>query len=286
IELDTYGLDASKIEEKISPRTKAIILHHLYGIVCRDYSAILEIAHKHHLRVIEDCAQATGAIFKDRKVGNLGDLAFYSSEQSKVFCTVVGGLATTNDHTLGQRLQEFYRSAPYPGEDRIEQILQNVIINYYSYRSKYRWITRDLVSMSKGDRVLISTTREEEHGGKPVDHGCRLPPPLAALGLNQLAKLDKKNDMRRAKAREWDEWCENNGYKKPLIIAGSRPIYLRYPVMVEKEKKSDLRWAYMELGIIPGVWFISNVHPSDMIVRGCPNADLAVERCINLPTLE
>jgi hypothetical protein len=137
-----------------------------------------------------------------------------------------------------------------------------------------------------GDRILISTTEEEEHGGKPVDYGRKMPLPLAELGLNQLKKLDDYNEMRRIKAGEWDGWCDDKGYRKPMIIADTSPIYLRYPVMVEKEKKDDLRWAYMDLGIIPGVWFKSNIHPSDMIVRGCPNADLAVERCINLPTLE
>lgn len=69
------------------------MLHHLYGLVCRDYELILQIAKEYDLWVIEDCAHATGAEYKGRKVGNYGHVAFYSSEQSKVFTTIQGGMA-------------------------------------------------------------------------------------------------------------------------------------------------------------------------------------------------
>ena len=85
IELDTYGADVSQIESKITPKTRAILLHHLYGIVCRDYEAIIDLAKRHDLKVIEDCAHTTGAEYQGRKVGNLGDVAIYSSEKSKIF---------------------------------------------------------------------------------------------------------------------------------------------------------------------------------------------------------
>ena len=75
IELDTYGLDAALIEDKITSKTRALLLPHHYGLVCRDYEKIIEIAHKHRLYVIEDCCHGTGAEFKKRKIGNLGDLA-------------------------------------------------------------------------------------------------------------------------------------------------------------------------------------------------------------------
>lgn len=108
IELDTYGLDVSQIENKITNKTKAILIQHLYGLVCRDYEAIIDLATHHGLKVIEDCAHCTGAEYKGKKVGNLGDVAFYSSEQSKVFNTIQGGVAVTNNDLLAQRLRVFY----------------------------------------------------------------------------------------------------------------------------------------------------------------------------------
>jgi len=68
-----------------------------------------------------------------------------------------------------------------------------------------------------------------------------------------------------------------------MIIQNSIPVYLRYPVMVEPEKKSDTSWAYEELDVSLGVWFESNIHPADWPVEECPNADKAVKQCINFP---
>ncbi|MCD4676664.1 MAG: aminotransferase class I/II-fold pyridoxal phosphate-dependent enzyme [Desulfobacula sp.] len=285
IELDTYGLDTSLIEEKITPKTKAILLHHLYGLVCRDYEKIIEIARKHKLYVVEDCSQSTGAAFKNRKIGNFGDVAIYSSEQSKVFTTIQGGMAVTNDDLLAERLKDYYGQASYPGARLIDKQLHSVIINYYSYKDPQRWWKRDLIRLLYSDKIIISTTKEEEQGIKPTYYGCKMPSPIAAIGLNQLKKIDHYNEQRRQTAKKWDEWCENNGYKKPLIIQNSISVYLRYPVVVETEKKSDTSWAYKKLGITLGVWFVSNIHPATWQVDGCPNANKAVKRCINFPTI-
>ena len=285
IELDTYGLDASLIEEKITQKTKAILLHHLYGLVCRDYEKIVQIARKHGLYVIEDCSPSTGAVFKNRKVGNLGDVAIYSSEQSKVLTTIQGGMATTNNALLAERLKEYYDQASYPHAELIDKQLHNVIINYYSYKDPKRWWKGDLIRLLHMDKIIISTTKEEEQGIKPAYYGSKMPSPIAAIGLNQLKKIDGYNKRRRETSRKWDEWCENNGYKKPLVIPKSVPVYLRYPVIVEPEKKSDTSWAFKELGITLGVWFVSNIHPTSWPIDGCPNADSAVKACVNFPTL-
>lgn len=283
IELDTYGLDASLIEEKITPKTKVILLHHLYGLVCRDYVKIIKIARKHNLYVIEDCAPSTGAVFKNRKVGNLGDVAIYSTEQSKVFTTIQGGMATTNNDLFAGRLKKYYNQASYPDEELIDKQLHSIIINYYSYKDPQRWWKGELVRLLYRDKTIVSTTREEEQGIKPAYYGRKMPSPIAAIGLNQLKKIDNYNQRRRQTAKKWNSWCNSHGYKKPVIVQNSIPVYLRYPVIVEPEKKKDTSWAYRELGIYIGVWFVSNIHPSTMRVNGCPNADRAVKQCINFP---
>lgn len=253
IELDTYVLDSSLIEEKITPNTKVILLQHLYGLVCRDYEKIIEIARRHRLYVIEDCSPSTGAVFKNRKVGNLGDVAIYSSEQSKIFTTIQGGMAVTNNNLLAKRLKEYYDQASYPNVKLIDKQLHSVIINYYFYKDPKRWWKGDLIHFLYKDKIIISTTKEEEQGIKPIYYGCKMPSTIAAIGLNQLKKIDYYNQKRRQTARKWDRWCDSHGYKKPVIMPDSIPVYLRYPVMVEPEKKEDTSWAYKELGISLGV---------------------------------
>jgi dTDP-4-amino-4,6-dideoxygalactose transaminase len=98
----TYNLDPARIEQAITPRTRAVMPVHLYG-QSADMDAILEIARKHHLKVIEDNAQAHGARFKGRKTGSLGDAAatsFYPGKNLGAFSD--GGAVTTNDDALAE----------------------------------------------------------------------------------------------------------------------------------------------------------------------------------------
>lgn len=76
-DLQTYNIDVNRIEEKITKKTKAIMPVHLYGLPC-DLDAIMTIAKKYDLLIIEDCAQAHGAMYKGRKVGTFGDAAGFS----------------------------------------------------------------------------------------------------------------------------------------------------------------------------------------------------------------
>lgn len=285
IELDTYGLDVSQIEEKITRKTKVILLHHLYGLVCRDYEAILGLALAHNLKVIEDCAHSTGADYKGMKVGNRGDVAFYSSEQSKILNTIQGGMAVTNDDKLAKRLIYFYDQAEYPDEGWIDKQLYNVILNFNEQKHPHRWWRGDVFNVLYGNKRLISTTKEEEEGYCPSHYGRKMPDPIAAIGLNQLNKIDSYNDRRMQTAKRWDYWCDVNHYKRPFLVKHSTPVFLRYPILVEEEKKRDLSWAVSELNIRPGVWFVSNIHPVQWVVTGCPNADFAVKHCINFPCL-
>lgn len=285
IELETYGIDLAALEKKITPRTKAILIQHLFGLVCRDYEKIIEFARDRKLYVIEDCAHSTGAEFKGVKVGNFGDVAFYSSELSKIYNTIQGGVVITNNDSIAKNLSRFHEHALYPDNERIEKQLHNVIVNYYRFKHPLRNYLGPRYESAYRDKLYDSTSEEEVLGVKPKDYGCKMPAAIARIGLNQLNKLDHYSRKRRHNAKRWALWCEKNHYQKPLVVTGSVPVYLRYPVMVESEKKRDLAWAMKDPGVVPGRWFLSNIHPAKRSVPDCPNADKAVRQCINFPTL-
>jgi dTDP-4-amino-4,6-dideoxygalactose transaminase len=103
IEPDFFTLDPNKLEAAITPRTKAVVPVHLYGQPA-DLDPILEIARKHHLRVIEDCAQAHGAMYKDKRVGSFGDMACFSFYPTKNLGALGdGGMVVTNDMELAKK---------------------------------------------------------------------------------------------------------------------------------------------------------------------------------------
>lgn len=105
IEEDTCNIDASKIEEKITPRTKAIMPVHLFG-QCADMDAIMAIAKRHKLTVIEDAAQAISAKYKGEMSGTIGDMGCYSFYPTKnLGAPGDGGLIVTNSDEYNDRLR-------------------------------------------------------------------------------------------------------------------------------------------------------------------------------------
>lgn len=101
-EMVTWNLDPALLEERITPRTKAIMVVHLYGHPA-DMDPILEVARRHGLAVIEDAAEAHGAEYKGRKVGTLGVAASYSFFGNKIVTTGEGGMVVTDDDALAER---------------------------------------------------------------------------------------------------------------------------------------------------------------------------------------
>ncbi|MDR2410080.1 MAG: DegT/DnrJ/EryC1/StrS family aminotransferase, partial [Bacteroidales bacterium] len=98
-DIQSYNIDVSKIEEKISLKTKAIMIVHLYGKPC-EMDQIMSIASKHNLLLIEDCAQAHGASYKGKKVGSFGIGAFSFYPTKNLGALGDAGAITTNDEHL------------------------------------------------------------------------------------------------------------------------------------------------------------------------------------------
>ncbi len=102
---DTYNLDPSDLARRVTPRTRAIIAVHLYGLAC-DMDPVLDFGRTHNLRVIEDNAQAIGAIYKGRRTGSMGDaacLSFYPTKNLGAYGDA--GMVVTNSSEMAGRLK-------------------------------------------------------------------------------------------------------------------------------------------------------------------------------------
>ena len=100
----TWNLDLDLIEDLITEKTKAIIPVHLYGHPV-DMDRLMDLARRHNLLVIEDCAESHGATCRGRMTGSFGDMACFSFYANKVITTGEGGMVTTNDEQLAERLR-------------------------------------------------------------------------------------------------------------------------------------------------------------------------------------
>lgn len=118
---ETFTIDISKIEEKITSKTKAIMAVHIYGHPC-DMDSILEIAKKHNLLVIEDAAEAHGAEYKGKKCGSFGDISIFSFYANKIITTGEGGMVLTNDKNYFERAKLLRNVAFGEGEKRYHHV--------------------------------------------------------------------------------------------------------------------------------------------------------------------
>lgn len=174
-DIDTYLIDPSKIEEKITPKTKAILPVHLYGQTC-EMDKINEIAKKYNLKVIEDSAQSHGAYFKDKRSGNLGDASGFSFYPGKNLGALGdGGAVTTNDEELANTIKALgnYGSHKkyenlYKGInsrlDEMQAAMLRVKLRYLDNEiEKRREIANYYLKNIKNDKLILPTVRAEDN---------------------------------------------------------------------------------------------------------------------------
>ena len=133
IEPDTYCMDPDKFEEAITPRTKAVIPVHLFGSMA-NMDRIMEIARKHNIKVVEDCAHAHGSEWRGKHAGTIGDVGSFSFQQSKTMASGEGGACLTNDPELAEVLGRLshigYQYAAKQGQKGTPPPMELVCHNY------------------------------------------------------------------------------------------------------------------------------------------------------------
>ncbi|MCM8818833.1 MAG: DegT/DnrJ/EryC1/StrS family aminotransferase, partial [Candidatus Omnitrophica bacterium] len=143
---ESHTIDPNDIENKITDRTKAILVVHLYGVIC-NMDPIIEIAKKYNLYVIEDCAQAHGGEYKGKKVGTIGDVGCFSFCQSKHFTTGgEGGAVITNNEDLYWECMSF-RDHGYDVKERLRLLEMEKKLMYIHRRVGFNYRMTEMQSL-------------------------------------------------------------------------------------------------------------------------------------------
>ena len=146
-ENETWGIDSKKILSKITPKTKAIIVVHIYGNPAK-LDEIKEIAEERSLYLIEDCAESIGAKFQGKRVGSFGAISCFSFYGNKIITTGEGGMCLTNDKDLEARMRMLRDHGMSPTKRYWHEVIG------YNYRMTNIQAALGLSQLSKIDRIL------------------------------------------------------------------------------------------------------------------------------------
>jgi dTDP-4-amino-4,6-dideoxygalactose transaminase len=152
----TYNLDPASVEAAITPKTKAILAVHLTGNPA-DMDALKAIADKHSLVLIEDCAQAWGALYKGEPVGTIGDIACFSFNDFKHISCGDGGIVASNNETFGPLLQKYADK----GYDRVTGVRNPEVLGL-CYRMTE--LQAAVASVQVEERMQTIANRREQFG--------------------------------------------------------------------------------------------------------------------------
>jgi perosamine synthetase len=245
VEPSTFTLDPAALERAITPATRAIVPTHLYGLPC-DMEAIMSIAARHNLRVIEDCAHALGATCCGRPVGTFGDAAFFSFQTLKPLNCYGGGLALVRDASLAARVRALAESEPWPDSKRVENRLlvgkaQRIFIRpgvFTVSAFPVLWVS-SLIGANP-DVYLWEAIRRLDP--LPDSYTERFPNVQAAIGLAALDHLDDWTERTRSHARVMNQALDGlPGITVPAVPAGRTHVYYQYCVYAPKRDELVVR---------------------------------------------
>ena len=290
IEPVTYNIDPEKIKAGITGRTKLIVAQHTYGYPA-EMDAIMDIADRHGIPVMEDSCLAVGSTYKGRKTGTFGVAACWSGQWNKTFTTGVGGLVTTNDRELAQKIQRLrdadicrptFKEAALLS---LQRIVHRAIVypkTITAIQSVFRWLS------DKGLVVGSSATSEYKQQADPAFFKA-MSSGQGRAGLRGVLRLEDNISHRRRMARVYDDLLAERNWPIPDIPDYLDPVLVRYPVRVaDKQKAIALApGARVELG----TWFECPLHQAlvsldkyDYHDGMCPVAEQAAREVVNLPT--
>jgi dTDP-4-amino-4,6-dideoxygalactose transaminase len=284
--LNDYNIDIKKAEEKITPRTRALILQHTFGIPA-DIEAVLAFAKTHNLIVIEDCVHALGGMYKGKKLGSFGNASFFSTEETKMISTTMGGIIVTDDEETAAKMKKFRDECEPPGFILTYKYLLKFSLYYLLLNPGIHKYTRAVYEFF-GNRLPLPrpTSYEELIGDRPAKYLVRFSNVLAELGLRQLRRLTYNLRHRRKIASLYLSLLRSKELKRVRVPYGSDPSWVRYPVWVTNREEANRR--FRKHGVL-GMWFSSvleeAVDPAHAEYKtgSCPNAERAAAHLINLP---
>ena len=239
----TFNLDPDSVERVITDNTCAIVPTHLYGLPC-DMDRLLDIAARHNLVVVEDCAHSLGAVYKGRPVGTFGTGALFSFQTLKPLNCYGGGLALVNDRPLAAKVRAIVDALPWPSEKRVRDRLlmgrlQRIFVKPWVFSISLFPVLWVSALIDANPDVFLWEKIRSLHP-LPDQYTERFPNVQAVIGLEALTRLDGWTAEAQANARYMDSMLTNvPGIQVPSVPPDRTHVYYQYCVYGPDGPKRD-----------------------------------------------
>ena len=291
IEPHTFNINPQLLEKKITKNTKVIIAQHTYGYPC-DMDAIMDIAARKDITVIEDCCLAFGSKYRGKLVGTFGAAAYFSFQWNKFYTTGLGGMVLANDPRLVEKIASLSSSeAVKPSKTEVMMLAAQLLIHRLFIYPRTTALAQNLFRTLTKRGVVVGSSKYDEYAGAPAepDFFKKMSAMQAWYGMRQLCKTQRNIEHRRRMAIFYDNLLDKKGWPtRQFDTSVIEPVMVRYPVrIVEKEKAiHEAAGAGIELGN----WFNSTLHQIETSpevygykIGSCPQAEKAAREVVNLP---
>jgi dTDP-4-amino-4,6-dideoxygalactose transaminase len=288
-----YNLDFNSVAQRITPRTRALIIQHTYGM-STDCESLAAIARQYRLYIVEDCAHVlVGTTHRSRLLGSFGKAAFFSSQWSKPYTTGLGGMVVTQDKELAGRLKQIQNAFWEPPlRQRLQLQIQYLLYRTFFGPRAYWFCQRSLHLLSKMGLFVGSSSSDELIGAIPADLRWRMSEFQARAGLAQIEKTDVNAMHRRRLTKYYSESFHQHRWPVDDDLDSDETTLLRYPLQVMN--KSNILEQSRRMQIELGSWFETPLHPLPLDYHHkvayqlgtCPIAESTAAKVINLPLHE
>lgn len=284
---NTFGIDPQDLQRKISPKTKAIIVQHTFGIPS-EIDEIIRIAKRNNIAVIEDCAHVIGGEYKGRKLGSFGIASFFSFGRDKAFSSVWGGMAITKNNELAKKIRILQKQSKKPSffwvlQQLFHPITFAFLLPVYNFLSVGKIV---LVMLQKIHFLSFPVSEKEKYGVFERKDVRKMTNALSYLALSQLKHLKKFNSNRREIGKLYIEKIDSSIYSVPY---SKETHYLRFPILFTE--RDDLVLFFKKRNILLGNWYSHIIDPKGTQFSkihyekgSCPKAQEYASKVINLPT--
>jgi dTDP-4-amino-4,6-dideoxygalactose transaminase len=248
-----FNIDENAVESKITDRTRAILVSHMFGVPC-ELQKIVRIARKYGLLLMEDCAHACGSFYMGQRTGSFGDFSLFSFGVGKNIVCLGGGIVATDDPALDASVRKSTMALPFPSQfELLSRALRVWVASLLTRQPFFTLLTYPVLLIAGLFDVNFIDRCSNENMDlrglvEGLGHAKRFSPSQAVLGSQQLRYLDEKNKVLASNTALYDALLEK---PEPGGADAGFPqeIAIKYYYMIRAVARDAVRRRFLLRGI-------------------------------------